>query len=76
MKQMLHILHFEATYETRASAPGRDRFQFQDPCAVTTSTPKLRPRKRLRFSLRDEKVKGLIWQIVVVGLAVAVVGWL
>jgi general L-amino acid transport system permease protein len=43
---------------------------------VTTSTPKLRPRKRLRFSLRDEKVKGLIWQIVVVGLAVAVVGWL
>ena len=43
---------------------------------MTTSTPKLRPRKRLRFSLRDEKVKGLIWQIVVVGLAVAVVGWL
>src|SRR3984957_3105638 len=60
----------------RASAPGRDRFQFQDSCAVTTPTPKLRTRKRLRFSLRDEKVKGLIWQMGGVGLAVAVVGWL
>jgi general L-amino acid transport system permease protein len=43
---------------------------------VTTSAPKLRPRKRLRFSLRDEQVRGLIWQIVVVALAVAAVGWL
>jgi len=43
---------------------------------VTTSTPELRLRKRLRLSLRDEKVKGLIWQVVVVGIAVAVVAWL
>ncbi len=43
---------------------------------MTTSTPELRLRKRLRLSLRDEKVKGLIWQVVVVGIAVAVVAWL
>src|SRR6266581_8315017 len=30
----------------------------------------------MRLSLRDEKVKGLIWQVVVVGIAVAVVAWL
>ena len=30
----------------------------------------------MRFSLRDEKVKGLIWQIVVVGIAIAIVAWL
>jgi general L-amino acid transport system permease protein len=43
---------------------------------VTTSTSKPRPRKQLRFSLRDEKIKGLIWQVVVVGITVAVVAWL
>jgi len=41
---------------------------------VTTSTT--RSRKRMRLSLRDEKVKGLIWQVLVVGAAVAVVVWL
>jgi len=30
----------------------------------------------MRFSLRDEKVKGLIWQVVVVGVTVAIVAWL
>jgi general L-amino acid transport system permease protein len=30
----------------------------------------------MRLSLRDEKVKGLIWQVLVVGAAVAVVAWL
>jgi general L-amino acid transport system permease protein len=30
----------------------------------------------MRFSLRDEKVKGLIWQVVVVGITVAVAAWL
>ena len=43
---------------------------------MTTSTRELHLRKRLRLSLRDEKVKGLIWQVVVVGIAVAVVAWL
>jgi general L-amino acid transport system permease protein len=43
---------------------------------VTTSTPRLRPRKEIRFSLRDEKVKGVIWQVVVIGVTVAVVAWL
>ena len=40
------------------------------------TTSKARPRRRLRFSLRDERIKGWIWQIVVVGIAVAVVAWL
>jgi general L-amino acid transport system permease protein len=39
-----------------------------------TATPP--PRKRPAFSLRDERVKGWIWQILVVGIAVAVVAWL
>jgi general L-amino acid transport system permease protein len=43
---------------------------------VTTSTPNPRPRRRPRLSLRDEKVKGLIWQIIVVGTAIAVIAWL
>jgi general L-amino acid transport system permease protein len=30
----------------------------------------------MRLSLRDEKVKGLIWQVLVVGAVVAVVAWL
>jgi general L-amino acid transport system permease protein len=30
----------------------------------------------MRLSLRDEKVRGLIWQVLVVGAAVAVVAWL
>ena len=38
--------------------------------------PKARPRRRLRLSLQDERIKGWIWQIVVVGIAVAVVAWL
>ena len=40
------------------------------------TTPKVRPRRRIRLSLRDERVRGWIWQIVVVGIAVAVVAWL
>src|SRR6202166_2916150 len=32
--------------------------------------------KRLRFSLSHERLKGLFWQIVVVGIAIAVVAWL
>ena len=43
---------------------------------MRTSTPKLRPRKRLRLPFGDEKVKGVVWQIIVVGIAVAIVAWL
>src|SRR6266481_3442885 len=57
-------------------AHGRRSLLPEGSCAVTTSTPELRLRRRLRLSLRDEKVKGLIWQVVVVGIAVAVVAWL
>jgi general L-amino acid transport system permease protein len=43
---------------------------------VTTSTPE-RPRRRpLRLSLSNERLTGLLWQIVVVGIAVLIVAWL
>ena len=43
---------------------------------MTTSTPD-RPRRRpLRISWRDERLSGLVWQIVVVGIAIAIVAWL
>jgi general L-amino acid transport system permease protein len=53
-----------------------DRCCQKDPCAVTTSTPKRPPRTRWRISLSNERLVGLLWQIVVVGIAVAIVAWL
>ena len=43
---------------------------------MTISTPELPRRKRQRVSLSRQQVTGLIWQIVVVGIAVAAVAWL
>ena len=43
---------------------------------MTISTPELPRRKRQRVSLSRQQVTGLIWQIVVVGIVVAVVAWL
>jgi general L-amino acid transport system permease protein len=43
---------------------------------VTISTPERPRRKQLRFSLSQERLSGLLWQIVVVGIAVAIVAWL
>jgi general L-amino acid transport system permease protein len=43
---------------------------------VTTSTPERPRRKPLRFSLSQEQLSGLLWQIVVVGIAILVIGWL
>jgi general L-amino acid transport system permease protein len=43
---------------------------------VTMSTPEAARRRRSRLSLSNERIKGLLWQIVVVGLAVALVVWL
>jgi general L-amino acid transport system permease protein len=43
---------------------------------VTTTTPD-RPRRRpLSISWRDARLSGLVWQIVVVGIAIAIVAWL
>src|SRR4030081_266463 len=53
-----------------------DRCCQKDPCAVTTSTPAPARRKRLPISLSHERLAGLFWQIVVVGIAIAVVFWL
>src|SRR5262245_25389325 len=46
------------------------------PCAVTTSTPKRPPARPLRLSLDDPRIAGLFWQILVVGIAIAIVAWL
>jgi general L-amino acid transport system permease protein len=43
---------------------------------VTTSTPKPPRPRRLRLSLSRQQITGLVWQVVVVGIAVAVVAWL
>src|SRR5215472_2909472 len=46
------------------------------PRAVTTPGPKRPPRQPISFSLQNERFRGLLWQILVVGLAVAAVAWL
>jgi general L-amino acid transport system permease protein len=43
---------------------------------VTTSTPEPARRKRSRPALTRERLTGLVWQIVVIGIAVALVVWL
>ncbi|MFB9263468.1 amino acid ABC transporter permease [Bradyrhizobium erythrophlei] len=43
---------------------------------MTTSTPKRPPARPWRLSLSDPRVAGLFWQIVVVGIAIAIVAWL
>ncbi len=44
---------------------------------MTTPTPTKRPpRQRLSFSLQNEQFRALLWQIAVVGIAVALVAWL
>src|SRR5438477_11056057 len=53
-----------------------DRCCQKDPCAVTTSTPELRRRRQLRFLLNRQQIIGLFWQVVVVGIAAAIVAWL
>ena len=48
----------------------------RDSCAVTIATDRPPPRKRLRLSLGSREFAGLIWQILVVAIAVAVIIWL
>ncbi len=43
---------------------------------MTTSPPRHSPGTRWRISLSNERFTGLLWQIVVVGIAIAVVAWL
>ena len=48
----------------------------RDSCAVTIATYKPPPRKRLRLSFGSREFTGLIWQILVVAIVVAVIVWL
>ncbi|WP_213289575.1 amino acid ABC transporter permease [Bradyrhizobium sp. sGM-13] len=43
---------------------------------MTTSTPELPRRRRMHLRLNRQQINGLVWQIVVVAIAVAIVGWL
>ncbi len=43
---------------------------------MTTSKPALSLSRRLHLALTDKRISGLIWQVVVVGIAVAIVAWL
>ncbi|MGY4477505.1 amino acid ABC transporter permease [Bradyrhizobium sp. USDA 3364] len=43
---------------------------------MTTSTPKRPPARPWRLSLSDPRVAGLFWQVLVVGIAVAIVAFL
>src|SRR5215475_6784787 len=73
MKQMLHTSSINATYETRRRDLLRSK---EDSCAVTTARRDRPPRQRLSFSLQNDRFRGLLWQIVVVAIAVALVAWL
>jgi general L-amino acid transport system permease protein len=48
----------------------------KDPCAVTTSASEPAPRKRSRAAWSHERLAGIFWQVLVVGIAIAVVAWL
>jgi general L-amino acid transport system permease protein len=53
-----------------------DRCCHKDPLAVTISTPEPVRRKPSRMVLSHERLTGLLWQVVVVGIAIALVAWL
>src|SRR3954449_3630716 len=54
----------------------RDHHCEKDASAVTTSKPALPLSRRLHIALTDKRISGLIWQVVVVGIAVAIIAWL
>src|SRR6516165_240509 len=52
------------------------RSPFEDFCAVTTASSRPPPRRRFSLSLGSRELKGLFWQVLVVGLAIAVIAFL
>jgi hypothetical protein len=69
MKQMLDISRHGATYETSRSA-----LLGKESSAVTATPQKRPPRPRMEFSLQNEQFKGLLWQVLVIGIAVIIIG--
>src|SRR5882757_392475 len=53
-----------------------DRCCSRESHAVTVSTPEAPRPARWRSSLNRQRLSGLLWQILVVGIAIALVGWL
>jgi general L-amino acid transport system permease protein len=63
-------------WNTGVSQRVADHRRHEESCAVTTSNPAPPPPRRIRISLKDRQFAGLFWQIVVVGITVAIVAWL
>ena len=51
-------------------------FEVEDSCAVTIASPTSQPRRQWRALLQGPALNGLLWQVLVVGIAVAIVAWL
>jgi general L-amino acid transport system permease protein len=70
-------MSFYATYEARSvSAWPKIAAARKDPCAVTISASEPARRKRWRIALTRDFWVGLFWQILVVGIAIALISWL
>jgi general L-amino acid transport system permease protein len=54
----------------------RDPDCIKDSCAVTIAAPKRPPRPRISFSLQNDRFRALLWQILVVGIAVGIIAFL
>jgi general L-amino acid transport system permease protein len=74
---MLHKMSFYATYEARSvSAWPKIAAARKDPCAVTISASEPARRKRRHITPSRDFLVGLFWQILVVGIAIALISWL
>ena len=76
MEHMLHKYAFYATYEARQFAHGRRSLLSEGSLCCDDIHARTARRRRLRVSMSSERLAGLFWQIVVVGIAIAVVAWL
>src|SRR6478752_4163533 len=72
MKHLLHGSCFGATVDVRR----RKSLFRKDFCAVTSDDPRPPPRRSFFGALGPNELKGLFWQVLVVGVAVAVIVFL
>jgi general L-amino acid transport system permease protein len=70
------VQHLNLDLNLAPQRMAKDRCQPKDSCAVTTLAPTPAPRQRPLISLNRGRLTGLLWQILVIAIAVLVVGWL